>query len=234
MFLVLAGAALLALGRPPVHQALLQFLYPSPGWPKRAGVLEMVFTVYGFVLLALAGASLLASAKGQGLAARLRADRKTPASSTRAERRSREPILWLALALAIGAAASAGFLAQPMRFDESLAYLNFSLAPGYRVFNYSLTTNHVFHSVLAKASTGVLGSHPAAIRAPACLAGIASLLALFLFARELLGWEGGVFAAAGACAYPYLVLFATNARGYSLVVLFTLGLGFLGARFARS
>src|SRR5262249_48037887 len=130
MFLVLAGAALLALGRPPVHQALLQFLYPSPGWPKRAAVLEMVFTVYGLLFLALAGASLLASAKGQGLAARLRADRKTPASSTRAEQRSREPILWLALALAIGAASSAGFLAQPMRFDESLAYLNFSLAPG--------------------------------------------------------------------------------------------------------
>src|SRR5262249_31172217 len=150
-----------------------------------------------------------------GLAARPRAHRETPARSTRAEQRSRGPILWLALALAIGAATCARFLAQPMRFDESAAYLNFSLAPGFRALNYSLPANHVLHSVLVKAATAALGSSPASIRMTAFLAAIALLPVLFLFARELLGWEAALFASAGACAFPYLVLYATNARGYS-------------------
>ena len=112
------------------------------------------------------------------------------------------------------------FLSQPMRFDESATFLHYVNNHWLSLFNYTAPNNHLLNTVLIKLVTSIWGGHPEIIRLPAFLFSISSIVLTFIVCRCL--GSPGWFAAALVACHPYLILFATNARGYSALVFFTL------------
>lgn len=126
------------------------------------------------------------------------------------------------------------YIAQPMRYDESVTYLYFVRLPwSEAVATYTYPNNHVLHTVLVKAVSTLFGASPAALRIPAFLAGVAVIPATYAAARELYGGRAALFAAAICATSGALVLYSTNARGYTLVVLAFLLLVLSAARILR-
>lgn len=130
---------------------------------------------------------------------------------------------WLAALTLVGVGIRLWFLDQPMRYDEAHTYLAFVFPRTMRLFFYGVPNNHVAHTLLVWASTALLGAAPWAIRLPAFLAGVLIVPGSFMCARLVLR-SGGLLAAGLAAASSYLVLFSTNARGYSILALVTLAL----------
>lgn len=129
--------------------------------------------------------------------------------------------LYLAAVTLLGLIVRAYFLNQPMRFDESMTFLEFIAQPS-RFFYYLGPNNQVLHTILVKYSTLIFGPHPAVIRLPAFLAGAAAIPLSYLLCRRLNPGRAGLLAPLGMAVFPYLVLFSTNARGYSLQVLLSI------------
>jgi 4-amino-4-deoxy-L-arabinose transferase-like glycosyltransferase len=115
------------------------------------------------------------------------------------------------------------YLRQPMRYDEAVTYLYFVRQPWADALSlYTYPNNHLFHTVLAKASVTLFGASPWALRLPALLAGTLIVPATYAVARELYDSRSALYASAITAASGALVLYSTNARGYSIV-----GLAFL-------
>jgi len=75
------------------------------------------------------------------------------------------------------------FIDQPMRVDESWTFWS-SVKDGWAsVFTYVVPNNHVLHSIFVKLSTSILGAHPWAIRLPALLFGVLSIVLVFCASR---------------------------------------------------
>ena len=120
------------------------------------------------------------------------------------------------------------FLNQPMRYDEAYTFLTFVNQSLGHLFYYPLPNNHVFHTLLVRVSVEIFGSHPFTIRLPALIAGLINIPLTFVLAKRLTGHElSGYFAATGMAVMPFVILFDTSARGYSLLVLLTLVLALL-------
>lgn len=95
-------------------------------------------------------------------------------------------------------------------------------------FDYRKPSNHVGYSVAARLSLGawrLLARPPtrfvseAAIRLPAFLAGLAAVVALALLLRELGFPRAGALAAWALAIHPWHLRYASEARGYSWMVL---------------
>lgn len=114
------------------------------------------------------------------------------------------------------------FLDVTLRYDEATTYNNFVSKPLYvGLAHYPLPNNHLLHTFLAKVSVTVLGDVPWAIRLPALLAGLALVPATLALARILYGRAAALLAAALVASSSTFVEYSTNARGYTLVALFT-------------
>ena len=125
--------------------------------------------------------------------------------------------------LVTGIALRLAFLDVPMRYDEAATYNAYVSKPLYiGLSNYSAPNNHLFHTFLAKLSVETFGSAPWVVRLPALLAGIAVIPATFGLARILYGRTAALLAAALVATSSTMVEYSTNARGYTLVALFTL------------
>ena len=125
----------------------------------------------------------------------------------------------LALTL-LGLGARAFFMSQPMRLDEAYTFLYY-LNEGRDPFYYNVPNNHVFHTLLAKLTVLLGGMDPVAIRLPAFVAGVLCIPAMYFVARSF-NKQAGLLAAFGMAVFPYMILYSIMARGYSLIVLFTL------------
>lgn len=124
------------------------------------------------------------------------------------------------------------FVDQPMRVDESWTFLA-SVKDGWQsVLTYTTPNNHIFHSILVKISTQLFGESVIAIRLITLVFGTLSILLVF-FAARCLG-SNGLFAALVVALNPYLILFSTNARGYSLLVSLFLALIIVGNFFGKN
>jgi 4-amino-4-deoxy-L-arabinose transferase-like glycosyltransferase len=134
----------------------------------------------------------------------------------------RSTLLWLLLITLAGTALRLWFLDQPIRYDEAHTWHSFVMPGSGGPFSYREPNNHVAHSLLASLSTTVFGSQPWALRLPAFLAGVLLVPATFVCARTVFKPSRGLFAAGLAAGSPYLVLFSSNARGYSGIALITL------------
>lgn len=107
-----------------------------------------------------------------------------------------------------------------MRYDEAVTYMYFVRHPWPDALSlYTYPNNHLFHTLLAKASVTVFGNSPWALRLPAFLAGSLLVPACYAVARAIYGARVALFAAAIVAASGVLTLYATNARGYSIVAL---------------
>ncbi len=127
------------------------------------------------------------------------------------------PIIGIIL---IGIVLRGFYIDQPMRYDESLTFLNYVNNDWSQVFNYTQPNNHVLNTILIKLSTLLWGSHPFVIRLSAFLFGVASIPIIYLVCKRL--GSLGYIAALILAVHPYCILFSTNARGYSAIVFFSL------------
>jgi 4-amino-4-deoxy-L-arabinose transferase-like glycosyltransferase len=127
------------------------------------------------------------------------------------------------------------YLAQPMRYDEAYAYTN-TVAQGLRhvLTRYDAPNNHVFHSALVWASVKLFGGEPWALRLPAFAAGVLLVPASYLAGRALYGRGPALVAAALVASLAELVVFSTDARGYTIVALAFMLLVALAARLKRT
>jgi hypothetical protein len=125
--------------------------------------------------------------------------------------------VWLITASAvIGRLAT---LSQPMRYDESVTWAYFVGRPWSTIVSsYPFPNNHVFFSLLAKATSALAPFQPWALRLPAFIAGVAVVPLTWAVGRRYAGSTAGLLAAALAAGCTTLMLYSTNARGYSLVV----------------
>lgn len=139
-------------------------------------------------------------------------------------------IAWLTAAVGIGLILRVYFMTQPMRYDESLAYLYFANRGFWDMFFYPLPNNHVFHTLMVRLCTEIFGHAPSVIRLPAFLFGLASIPLAFAVCRELHPRPTGLMTALLTAVFPYLVLYSTMARGYAVIVFLTLALTLTGLR----
>ena len=108
----------------------------------------------------------------------------------------------------------------PIRYDEAKTITRFLAKSVWTILSdYSDPNNHILSSLLVWSAQQLLGTHPAALRAPAFLAACLTLPAMWWFVRREYGWLAAAFATALAGTSPFFIEFATNARGYTLLAL---------------
>lgn len=114
-------------------------------------------------------------------------------------------------------------LNDPVTYDEAYTFVAFARQTVRGILSdYSLPNNHIFHTLLVKLSLSLLGNTPWAMRIPAFLAGLGGLALLFILGRRFYGPAVAFTALAWAAAWPALLRYDSDARGYSLVAFFTL------------
>jgi hypothetical protein len=231
----LTGCGFLSLGAAGVPLKLLDPLENAYLW-QRADVVAGLLLGSGSFLIVLGIWSQALAQSGTSLRAewaRHLADvsiliRHTLVRALRRAFASPRRLRALLVVLCLGVIVRGYFLSQPMRYDESNTFLHFVNGNLLQLFFYPFPNNHVFHTILVKLSTSLLGAHPQTIRLPAFLAGVISIPLIFCVGRVLLRGRSAAFAALAVALLPYLILYSTNARGYTLMVLFTLLLVFVG------
>ena len=121
----------------------------------------------------------------------------------------------------------------PIWFDEADTF-NYYASRSYfnTLSDYTAPNNHILHTLLLRSSYLLFGVSLPALRLPALLAGMLVLPLTFLFARRLFGQPAAYWAMALAAIQPALVFYSTNARGYTLLCVWTL-LVFLALSFLR-
>ncbi len=132
---------------------------------------------------------------------------------------------WLVISMLVFLAAiiRLALINYPVRYDEAYTFIKFSSRPiRYILTDYSAPNNHIFHSLLVSFSYQLFGMHLWSLRLPALVSGILSVVAAFLAGRKLYGKMAGTLAAAGIALAPMMIDFSVNARGYSLLCLFSL------------
>jgi 4-amino-4-deoxy-L-arabinose transferase-like glycosyltransferase len=137
-------------------------------------------------------------------------------------------LLFLTLA---AAALRVGQLNAPLSYDEAYTYIGFASHDLWGALSdYSLPNNHILHTALVWGSAQVFGNAPWLLRMPAFLAGILLVPAAYGMATQLYNRPTGLVAAALVAWFPELIHYSTEARGYSLLSLFTLLSIWLGAQ----
>ncbi len=153
---------------------------------------------------------------------RLRAE---VAEMRHALRAPREPVtlVYLLLLSAVGAFVRFLWLDAPVQYDEAYTAIAFASRPVRALISdYHLPNNHVFHTLLVHFSLRLFGMHPWSLRMPVYLAGILLIPLGYLSARTLYGRPVARLSAALIAVSHPLILYAANARGYTLIALFTL------------
>jgi 4-amino-4-deoxy-L-arabinose transferase-like glycosyltransferase len=137
----------------------------------------------------------------------------------------RQPEIWLPAAalLVVGLVIRGLFVNVPMEHDEAYTFSVFAVQPlRLGLSDYHYPNNHLFHTLLVHLSYRLFGVQPWTVRLPALIAG--ALLAPFGYglARRLYSPAAGWLAGLTIALAPVLVSFSVNARGYTLLALFTL------------
>ena len=109
-----------------------------------------------------------------------------------------------------------------LHHDEAYTYVAFGRSLFAAVTDYHLPNNHVFHSILVYFSTKIFGLQPWAVRLPAFTAGVLLVPAAYWLAKRLYDRWTALGAALLVAWFPPLIAYSNNARGYTLVALFTL------------
>ena len=142
-------------------------------------------------------------------------------------------VVWLITALA--AISRLADLQQPMRYDESVTWAYFVGRPWSTVVgSYQFPNNHVFFSIVAKLTSSLAPFQPWALRLPAFVAGVAIVPLTWAVGRRFASPMIGLLGAALAAGSTSLMLYSTNARGYSLVVALFLALLLIADRLRDS
>jgi hypothetical protein len=138
--------------------------------------------------------------------------------------------VYLGSAVLFAAACRLPLLNGPMQHDESYTVIAFaSRSLWTAISDYHLPNNHVFHTILVHFSIAIFGNQPWSVRIPAFLAGILTIPAIYFLAKRLYGRRTAILAAGLASPAGVLAAYATDARGYAFIILFTLAAALLAA-----
>jgi len=114
------------------------------------------------------------------------------------------------------------YIYSSLHHDEAYTYVAFAHSLFAAATDYHLPNNHVFHSILVYLSTRIFGIQPWAVRLPAFTAGVLLVPAVYWLAKYLYDRWTALGAALLVAWLPILIDYSTNARGYTLIALFTL------------
>ena len=107
-------------------------------------------------------------------------------------------------------------------YDEAYTFIHFaSRSLQVILTDYSAPNNHIFHSLLVYIGYHIFGNHVWALRLPAFLAGVLTIPAIYMAGKVIYGKNAALIAAALVACTPILVDFSVNARGYTLMCLFS-------------
>jgi len=125
------------------------------------------------------------------------------------------------------------WLFQPMRYDESITFLDTASSGFWPAWSQYGANNHVLHTLLVRLCT-LWTSREWAIRLPAFVAGVLTPWVAYLVGRQLFDRGAALIGAALVACSAALIEYSTNARGYSMVTLFTLLQVMLADRIVRT
>ncbi len=125
-----------------------------------------------------------------------------------------------------GAGLRASFLNHPMRYDESMVYFEYVVHPLHDLATrYNRVQNHLLHTILEHEAVRVGGNSPPVLRLPAAIAGTALIpLAIALGCAVTRRRAYGLLAGGLVAVSSVLVDYSANARGYTMVCVFTLSM----------
>ena len=229
VFLIFAGLFLFTLAILPYGtlRAVADFLKPNHNFtslkPWNAGVFKALFGVGGLLFLGLA---LLTGLRRWDLVGRFLRQLWADAGHFIAGLRPRRgDLAFLSVVIVIMVLAviyRLEHINSPFIHDEAYTFVAFSRSLFTAISDYHLPNNHIFHSILVYFSTKTFGIQPWAVRLPALTAGVLLVPAGYWLAKRLYGRWVAIGAALLIAWFPPLIAYADNARGYTLVALFSL------------
>ncbi len=129
----------------------------------------------------------------------------------------------LGILLAMGLGLRLWYLRQPIRFDEATTVLLYASQPWYiGLANYSMPNNHLLNTLMVRVCILIGNEQEWIVRLPALMAGFMCLPMLYLYARLMYSRPAAILALAWLSVNLAFVDMSTNARGYTMVVLFGL------------
>ncbi len=129
----------------------------------------------------------------------------------------------LPVLLVVGAALRLHRLGEGLWFDEIQTLVEYVRLPlGRIITTFDSQNQHLLYSVSARLSVLVLGESATALRLPAVVFGVASLVALYRLGREITTGRAALLATALLTVSYHHVWFSQNARGYTGLLLWTL------------
>ncbi len=130
---------------------------------------------------------------------------------------------WLAGLTVLGLILRGIALNQQLWFDEIVLVVTSARQSFWQIVTtYDWQNQHMLYSILSHFSIRFLGDQPWALRLPAVLFGVATIPALYFFARPVTTERESLLAAALMTVSYHHVWFSQNARGYTAIAFWTL------------
>ncbi|MCC7368205.1 MAG: glycosyltransferase family 39 protein [Chloroflexi bacterium] len=144
-----------------------------------------------------------------------------PAARDRVQAAFLREVALLVVIVGVALAIRATAMQRGLGFDELFTALNFVGAESaWKTASTSINfNNHVGYSLLARLSEQTLGRAEWALRLPALLLGLATLPALWWYARPLVGPRLALAATLALALAPEHIRWSTTARGYTALLL---------------
>ena len=239
LLLVLAGLGLIVLAGLPYDslKAFFDSLKSNSNFkslmPGNAIVFRAWFGGLGALSVLLAVGLAFFKEQTRQLAAHLRrifTDARPFFASLRSQPSDRAWLGLLGFITLIGIFIRLRLISQPFDHDEAYTYVAFASGSlRTTITDYHLINNHVFHNILLNLVTHLFGNAPWVVRLPAFTAAILCIPAAYALAEKMYRRkEIAVLSALLVAWIPVLGQYAANARGYTLVTLFTLLSAWLG------
>jgi len=112
---------------------------------------------------------------------------------------------------------------RPIGYDEAYTFINFSSKSfKFILADYHAPNNHILNSLLIGIVYRILGNHEWVVRIPAFIAGTLCIPTSYLAARRFFNTSQALAISAVIAVTPNFITDATNGRGYTLVMLFSL------------
>ena len=217
----LAALAAVSLAVP----AFLEMGWSARAWPTYR--LREAAIGAGGCAAALWAAWLLAGRSGAGAA--------LSANGVRDGGNSLAITLAAVAAVATAIALAAHNLDHPLRGNERITIVDYATQPfAVAISKYEAPNNHLLHTLLVWTAHQLGGWNRVALRMPAFMAFCFLLPALWWFARNEYGSTAAAFATVFVGTSPIFIEYATNARGYTLMLLFFMAAMLCGQALVRS
>ena len=131
---------------------------------------------------------------------------------------TRGEIVVAALVASAGVVLAAYYLDLPLQDDETATMIQATRPLAATASEYASTNTHMLHTLLVWVAHRIAEWDRIAARAPAFLSFSVLLPLLWRFTRREYGPTAALFALVFGAASPYFVQYATNARGYTLML----------------